>query len=50
MDADGTLHVTTPSGVTRTTRPPGLRPREPQRAPPATTTSDQARDDDPAPF
>jgi hypothetical protein len=24
MDPDGTLHVTTPSGVTRTTRPPGL--------------------------
>jgi hypothetical protein len=27
MDADGTLHVTSPSGVTRTTRPPGLGPR-----------------------
>ena len=26
MDDDGTLQVTTPSGVTRTTRPPGLRP------------------------
>ena len=26
MDPDGTLHVTTPSGVTRTTRPPGMRP------------------------
>ncbi|WP_439957974.1 hypothetical protein [Modestobacter italicus] len=25
MSPDGTLHVTTPSGVTRTTRPPGLR-------------------------
>jgi hypothetical protein len=25
MSADGTLAVTTPSGVTRTTRPPGLR-------------------------
>ena len=25
LDDDGTLHVTTPSGVTRTTRPPGLR-------------------------
>jgi hypothetical protein len=24
MEPDGTLHVTTPSGVTRTTRPPGL--------------------------
>ncbi|MGY1844928.1 DUF222 domain-containing protein [Modestobacter sp. SYSU DS0875] len=30
MDPDGTLHATTPSGVTRTTRPPGLRPREPE--------------------
>ncbi|SFF62744.1 HNH endonuclease signature motif containing protein, partial [Blastococcus tunisiensis] len=26
MDPDGTLHVTSPSGITRTTRPPGLRP------------------------
>jgi Domain of unknown function (DUF222) len=26
MDPDGTLHVTTPSGVTRTTRPPGHDP------------------------
>ena len=26
MDDDGTLHVTTPSGVTRTTRPPGSAP------------------------
>jgi hypothetical protein len=33
MDPDGTLHVTSPSGVTRTTRPPGLRPRQPE--PPA---------------
>jgi hypothetical protein len=44
MDDDGTLHVTTPSGVTRTSRPPGLRPpppQEPQPPPP---------DDDPPPF
>jgi len=27
MTADGVLSVTTPSGVTRTTRPPGTRPR-----------------------
>jgi hypothetical protein len=40
MDDDGTLHVTTPSGVTRTTRPPGLRP-PPARSSPA---------DDPPPF
>src|SRR3954454_14258149 len=26
MDPDGTLRVTTPTGITRTTRPPGLRP------------------------
>jgi hypothetical protein len=43
MDADGTLHVTTPSGVTRTTRPPGLR-----RPPPAPTPPEPA--DDPPPF
>jgi hypothetical protein len=36
----GVLCVTTPSGVTRTTRPPGLRPPEPPPAP----------DDDPPPF
>ncbi|MGY1840015.1 MULTISPECIES: HNH endonuclease, partial [unclassified Modestobacter] len=34
MDPDGTLHVTTPSGVTRTTRPPGLRPSPPEPSPP----------------
>ncbi|WP_040339596.1 HNH endonuclease signature motif containing protein [Candidatus Blastococcus massiliensis] len=34
MDPDGTLHVTSPSGITRTTRPPGLRLRDPERPPP----------------
>lgn len=34
MDPDGTLHVTSPSGITRTTRPPGLRPPEPAPSPP----------------
>ncbi|RBY87781.1 HNH endonuclease signature motif containing protein [Blastococcus sp. TF02A-30] len=34
MDPDGTLHVTTPSGITRTTRPPGLRPPAPPPAEP----------------
>ena len=38
MDPDGTLHVTTPSGVTRTTRPPGLRPPPPEHRPTRTTT------------
>ena len=33
MDPDGTLHVTTPTGITRTTRPPGLHP-PPREAPP----------------
>jgi hypothetical protein len=41
LDPDGTLHVTTPSGVTRTTRPPGLR-RPPPAPPP--------EPDDPPPF
>jgi len=33
MEPDGTLHVTSPSGVTRTTRPPGLRPPEAEPPP-----------------
>jgi hypothetical protein len=42
MTADGTLTVTTPSGITRITRPPGLRdPAPPALAPP---------DDEPPPF
>ncbi|RBY90453.1 HNH endonuclease [Blastococcus sp. TBT05-19] len=43
---DGTLSVTTPSGITRTTRPPGLRRRQlalPAPVPPA-------GDDSPPPF
>ena len=43
MEPDGTLHVTTPSGVTRTTRPPGLRRPPPTPPPPEP-------DDDPPPF
>ncbi|TFV76892.1 HNH endonuclease [Blastococcus sp. CT_GayMR19] len=35
LTPDGRLQVTTPSGVTRTTRPPGLRNRIEQRALPA---------------
>ncbi|WP_138757921.1 HNH endonuclease signature motif containing protein [Modestobacter altitudinis] len=42
LDPDGTLHVTSPSGVTRTSRPPGLRPPEPPPSP------DEA--DEPPPF
>jgi hypothetical protein len=33
MEPDGTLHVTSPSGVTRTTRPPGLRRPDPEPPP-----------------
>jgi hypothetical protein len=33
MEPDGTLHVTSPSGVTRTTRPPGLRRPDAERPP-----------------
>jgi hypothetical protein len=33
MEPDGTLHVTSPAGITRTTRPPGLRPGEPEPPP-----------------
>ncbi|WP_448628461.1 DUF222 domain-containing protein [Geodermatophilus sp. URMC 64] len=43
MEPDGTLHVTTPSGVTRTTRPWAMRRRPPPPPPP-----DPA--DDPPPF
>ena len=35
LTPDGRLEVTTPSGITRTTRPPGLRDRIEQRALPA---------------
>ncbi|SDE73632.1 protein of unknown function [Blastococcus fimeti] len=45
MDPDGTLHVTTPSGITRSTRPPGLHD---QRALPPPRHSPV--DDDPPPF
>ncbi|WP_436703622.1 HNH endonuclease signature motif containing protein [Geodermatophilus sp. CPCC 205761] len=50
MDADGTLHVTTPSGVTRSTRPPGLdrRPPDPPTTAETPPTADPA--DDPPPF
>jgi hypothetical protein len=51
MTPDGVLHVTTPSGITRTTRPPGMRPppppAEPAGSPPTATAPD---DNDPPPF
>jgi len=50
MDADGTLHVTTPSGITRSTRPPGLGRREPDPPPTASPPRTAEPDDDPPPF
>jgi hypothetical protein len=44
MAPDGTLHVTSPSGITRTTRPPGLRPPGPRPPEP------QPPPDEPPPF
>ena len=46
MDADGALRVTTPSGITRCTRPPGLRDRIEQRALPGPPPPPE----EPAPF
>ncbi|MGY1777467.1 DUF222 domain-containing protein [Geodermatophilus sp. SYSU D00804] len=53
MSADGTLTVTTPSGITRTTRPPGVRPPPAEPDPPPDhpgppSPADPA--DDPPPF
>ncbi|GAB3320452.1 hypothetical protein GCM10027451_41140 [Geodermatophilus aquaeductus] len=48
MSSDGVLTVTTPSGITRTTRPPGLRPPPPAPEPPAEPDDDP--DNDPPPF
>lgn len=48
MDDDGTLHVTTPSGVTRTTRPPGVRPPAPE--PPEAAGAPPPDDTDLPPF
>ncbi|MGY1696003.1 DUF222 domain-containing protein [Geodermatophilus sp. SYSU D00814] len=50
MAADGTLTVTTPSGITRTTRPPGLRPPPPPEPEPPGAEEPAAPDDDPPPF
>ncbi|TFV67905.1 UNVERIFIED_ORG: HNH endonuclease [Bacillus sp. AZ43] len=44
MTADGILSVTTPSGVTRTTRPPGTAP------PPGVASPTRPPGDDPPPF
>ena len=49
LTADGRLRVTTPSGITRTTRPPGLRDRIDRRALPAPPLP-PAPPEEPAPF
>jgi hypothetical protein len=50
MSDDGTLTVTTPSGITRTTRPPGMRPPPPAPDPPPDGPAPPDPDDDPPPF
>ncbi|PRY41120.1 hypothetical protein LY71_1191, partial [Geodermatophilus tzadiensis] len=60
MTADGVLTVTTPSGITRTTRPPGMRPPPPPEPPPPDAPPDDTDasptappadpGDDPPPF
>ncbi|SNS45843.1 protein of unknown function [Geodermatophilus saharensis] len=51
MTEDGTLTVTSPSGITRTTRPPGLRPPPPKAPdPPPEADGPPDSDDDPPPF
>ena len=53
MAPDGTLRVTSPTGITRTTRPPGLRPPEsaaPEPGPPEPGTPRYDPADDPPPF
>ncbi|SDY76978.1 protein of unknown function [Geodermatophilus africanus] len=50
MDDDGTLHVTTPCGVTRSTRPPGLRPPPPDPPAEGHARSSPPPAGDPPPF
>ncbi|MGY1737801.1 hypothetical protein [Geodermatophilus sp. SYSU D00684] len=52
MSADGTLTVTTPSGIKRTTRPPGMRPPPAEPDPPPDDAGMPPADprDDPPPF
>ncbi|MGY1652892.1 HNH endonuclease signature motif containing protein, partial [Geodermatophilus sp. SYSU D01119] len=50
MSTDGVLTVTTPSGITRTTRPPGMRPPPPAPDPPPGRAAPPDPADDPPPF
>ncbi|SDD34953.1 HNH endonuclease [Geodermatophilus telluris] len=49
MSPDGVLTVTTPSGITRTTRPPGMRP-PPAATPPPGDPPSPTDPDEPPPF
>ncbi|MBM7806283.1 hypothetical protein JOD57_002120 [Geodermatophilus bullaregiensis] len=50
VDADGVLTVTTPSGITRTTRPPGVQPPAAPDPPPPVPDPPPPPGDDPPPF
>ena len=51
MDPDGTPTVAAPSGITRTTRPPGMRPPPAAPDPPPADAAPRLEpDDDPPPF
>jgi Domain of unknown function (DUF222)/HNH endonuclease len=50
MSDDGVLSVTTPSGITRTTRPPGMRPPPPTDPPDARVGQNEPLPDDAPPF
>jgi hypothetical protein len=50
LDPDGVLHVTTPSGIPRTTHPPGMRPPERSQPPEAGDRPPAAPPDDDPPF
>jgi hypothetical protein len=50
MTPDGILTVTTPSGITRSTRPPGMRPPATADPPPTDPEPPTAPVDDPPPF
>jgi len=52
LQADGTLRITTPTGITRTTRPPGPEPDPPAVAEPESDhrPATLAANDDPPPF
>jgi hypothetical protein len=50
MTHDGVLRVTTPSGITRTTRPPGLQPHPPEPPPQDAQPPATSEEEDDPPF